>query len=349
MLSYRSVCLEGFGYALPDQVVTSSELERELAEVYDRFGLHEGRLELMTGIRERRFWPEGTLPSDAATLAGRRALQATNTPPGEVECLIHGAVSRDFLEPATASVVHDNLRLPKESVMYDISNACLGFLNGMISLANMIELGQVRKGLIVAGESSRALVRTTIDQLCKAKNLTRRTLKDAFASLTIGSGAVALVMAHESVSRLKRKLVGGVIRTATEHNDLCRGDGAGGFGAGASMTMNTDAETLLIHGCALAAETWDHFLRHVRWSREQVRRMFCHQVGSVHRDKMFESIGVSTERDFSTFEFLGNVGSVSLPITMAMGVEKDPPKKGDRLAMLGIGSGLSCVMLGVEW
>ena len=55
----------------------------------------------------------------------------------------------------------------------------------------MIELGQVRRGLIVAGESSRQLVRTTIAQLLKAPKLTRQDLKAAFASLTIGSGAVS--------------------------------------------------------------------------------------------------------------------------------------------------------------
>jgi 3-oxoacyl-[acyl-carrier-protein] synthase-3 len=349
MLRYDAVCLEGFGYALPETVVSSAELERELSEVYERFGLHEGRLELMTGIRERRFWDEGDLPSDGATEAGRQALAATGTSPEEIECLINGSVSRDFLEPATASVVHDNLRLPRQSIMFDISNACLGFLNGMISLANMIELGQVKKGLIVAGESSRALVDTTIEQLRRATKLTRGDLKRAFASLTIGSGAVALVMAHRSVAKLGARLLGGVVRTAAEHNNLCRGSEDTGFGAGASMSMNTDAETLLEQGCALAAETWRSFQHALGWTKETVSRAFCHQVGLAHRDRFYDSIGLDVSRDYVTFDVLGNVGSVSLPITMALGLERQPPSRGERIAMLGIGSGLSCIMLGVEW
>ena len=349
MIKYKHVRLESFGYALPERVVTSAELERELAPVYERFGVHEGRLELMTGIRERRFWDENTLPSDASTQAGRKALDASGVSPEDIECVIHTSVSRDFLEPATASVVHDNLSISPRALVYDISNACLGFLNGIVSLGNMIELGQVKRGLIVAGESSRNLVRTTVDQLLKATKLTKQEFKAAFASLTIGSGAVALVMSHESVAGTNHELVGGVSWTATEHNHLCRGSADTGFGSGTAMSMQTHAETLLVNGCALAGKAWEAFRSAVGWTNGDVHRTYCHQVGGAHRDKLYEALGLDPAHDFSTFEFLGNVGSVSLPLTMAMGIERDPPPAGEQIAMLGIGSGLNSVMLGVRW
>ena len=349
MFRYKRVFFEGFGYVLPENVVSSAEIERELRPIYERFGLHEGRLELMTGIRERRFWNEGTLPSEAGTRAGRRALEQAGVAPDEIECLIHTSVSRDFLEPATASVVHDNLSLPNRSVMYDISNACLGFVNGIISLANMIELGQVKRGLIVAGESSRQLVQTTIDRLLKTRKLTRQEFKAAFASLTIGSGAVALVMTHESVTQGGQPLLGGVIRTATQHNKLCRGSADIGFDKEAAMTMNTQAETLLDSGCALAVETWEAFKETLGWTADDVDRTFTHQVGLAHRDRLYEALKLDPAKDFSTFDVLGNVGSVSLPLTLAMGVEREPPRPGERIAMLGIGSGLSSAMLGLRW
>jgi 3-oxoacyl-[acyl-carrier-protein] synthase-3 len=350
MFRYDHVRLEALGYVLPEQVVTSLDLERELAPVYERFGLHEGRLELMTGIRERRFWEEGTLPSDGSTRAGRRAMENAGVRPGQIECLLHTSVSRDCLEPATASIVHDNLGLPRRSAMFDISNACLGFLNGMTTLANMIELGQVKRGLIVAGESSRQLVRTTIDQLLRAgDHLTRPEFKKAFASLTIGSGAVAVVMAHDSVAQQDHRLIGGVVRSATEHNHLCRGSADTGFGSDTAMSMNTDAELLLHGGCELAAETWGETKRALGWSNDDVDRTFGHQVGAAHRDRLFAALELDARKDFSTFEFLGNVGSVSLPLTMAMGLERKPARTGEKIAMLGIGSGLSSAMLGVVW
>ena len=94
-MRYRHVCLEGFGYALPPCVVTSAQLERELAPVYERFNLHEGRLELMTGIKERRFWEVGTLPSDADTLAGaRRPGTGAHQPRSDRVPAPHGRLAR---------------------------------------------------------------------------------------------------------------------------------------------------------------------------------------------------------------------------------------------------------------
>jgi len=78
-------------------------------------------------------------------------------------------------------------------------------------------------------------------------------------------------------------------------------------------------------------------------------RVFCHQVGSAHRKMLYKTLGLDIKKDFSTLEYLGNTGSASLPITMAIGIEKELVKKRDKIAMLGIGSGLNCVVLGVEW
>lgn len=349
-MRYERVCLDGLGYMVPETVLTSEEIERRLGPVYERFGLHPGRLEMMTGIRERRIWDEGTLPSDASTRAGRLALKDAELEPRQIECLLNTSVSRDCLEPATASVVHHNLGLPRKSLMFDISNACLGFLNGITSLANMIELGQIKRGLVVAGESSRQLITSTIDQLLSAgSRLTRQDLKAAFASLTIGSGAAAMVLAHESVSQTDHHLLGGVVGCATEHNHLCRGSEDTGFSDGATMTMRTDAEMLLEGGCELADLTWRDFQSNLGLRNDNIDRVFTHQVGAAHRDRLFNAIGMDPRKDSSTFETLGNVGSVSLPLTMAKGIEQNPPKPEDNIAMLGIGSGLSCVMLGVKW
>ena len=128
----------------------------------------------------------------------------------EIECILNCSVSRDFLEPATASVVHEKLKISPKATLFDISNACLGILNGMAVLANMIELGQITRGLLVAGENGKPLVETTIRQLLADPTMTRKKFKDAFASLTIASGAAAIVMTHASVSKNGHRLAGGI-------------------------------------------------------------------------------------------------------------------------------------------
>ena len=208
-MHFRRVCLESFGYTLPDEIVTTAELERRLAPLYERLRLPEGRLELMTGIRERRFFPPGTRPSTISIESARRAIDASGIDPPYFGALVHGSVCRDFLEPATACRVHHGLGLPGEAMIYDVSNACLGLLNGMIQVANMIELGQIRAGVVVGTECGRELVENTIERLNTDQSLTRDSIKDSIASLTIGSASVAIVLCDEELSRTGNRLDGG--------------------------------------------------------------------------------------------------------------------------------------------
>ncbi len=344
-MQYSQVCLHTFGYALPPKVLTSNAIEERLAPVYERLKLPAGRLELMSGIRERRFWEPGTRPSDGAALAGKKVLQKADLDPKSIECLIFTSVSRDMMEPATASFVHDKLGLAADCLIFDISNACLGFLDGMVMLANMIELGQVKNGLIVAGETAEELVESTIQLLLADTTLTRKKIKPAFASLTIGSGSVALYMCSGNEDMDRPQLVRGAWKANTKHSDLCQGTASGN----ATTLMNTNSEELLVRGVETAHATWQEFASISGWRADDVDRFFCHQVGSAHAKLLFENLGLDHNKNFETLAVLGNVGSVSAPITLAMAIEQGKFQPGQKGAMLGIGSGINCLMLGVEW
>ena len=349
-MKYQHVRLLNFGYELPPEIISSEDIEKRLTPVYEKLKLPKGRLELMSGIKERRLWPKGTRPSDAAVLAGKKAIAASGIPPNELDCLIFTSVSRDMMEPATASFVHNQLGLPDRCLVFDISNACLGFLDGMIFLANMIELGQIKCGLLVAGETAENLVESTIKNLLTDTSLTRKTIKYSFASLTIGSGAVALVMTHEKYSNGSQKFIGAAYRANTRHNDLCQGGQSDSPHTSQNSTlMATDSEELMKQGIETARSTWNDFLVELDWQPEEIDVFFCHQVGLAHARLLFENLKLPPAKNFETLTFLGNTGSVSAPITMAMGIEQGVFSKGQRTALLGIGSGINCLMLGVEW
>jgi hypothetical protein len=102
-MKFENVCIESLAVALPDEVWSSAAIEERLRPLYERLKLPAGRLELMSGIRERRMWPAGTRPSDASAQAGRAVLAKSALDAGRVELFVHAAVSRDMLEPATAA------------------------------------------------------------------------------------------------------------------------------------------------------------------------------------------------------------------------------------------------------
>jgi 3-oxoacyl-[acyl-carrier-protein] synthase-3 len=347
---YKNVCIEALGYELPGDVVSSLSLEHRLAPVYDRLRLHPGRLEMMTGIRERRFWENGTPPSETSAVAAEKAIVKSGIDKKDIGCLLHTSLSRDFLEPATAFLVHDSLGLPSEATIFDISNACLGFVNGMVTLANMIELGQVKAGIVVASESSRHITNVTIEEILKDPGISRENIKPSLASLTLGSGAVAAVLTHSSLSQSGHQVVGGTIRSASQHNGLCRiNTDTFFFEENSRPTMSTDSEGILRNGLELAADTWRALKKELRWHNADVDKVFCHQVTAVHQQMLFETLRLDSSKGFSSVEYLGNIGPVSLPITLAIALDNNQLNAGDRVAMLGIGSGLSCIMLGVKW
>ncbi|MCY2960696.1 MAG: 3-oxoacyl-ACP synthase III [Planctomycetota bacterium] len=344
-MRFQDIALAGLAHHLPDEVLTSARIEERLAPLYARLSLSPGRLELLSGIRERRAWPRGTRPSSVAARAGALAIERSGLARERIGVLVHASVCRDFLEPATASVVHQALGLAPRCQAFDLSNACLGFANALVVVAGMVERGEVEAGLVVAGEDGGPLVEATIARLLAAGPDARSELKRAFASLTIGAGAAACVVTRGELAPTAPKLVGGASLAATEHVELCSGD----FTAGADgPLMATDSEALLRAGCELARRTWLEFEREVGWSRGDVDRIVTHQVGSAHRRLLFESLVLDPGRDFPTFPTLGNMGSVSLPATLALAREAGFVRPGDRTALLGIGSGLQCLMLAIR-
>jgi 3-oxoacyl-[acyl-carrier-protein] synthase-3 len=348
-MNYENVCLEAITCTLPEERLTSEELESRLEPLYRRLRLPEGRLELMTGIRQRRLWPRGVLPGDRSILTGKKLLEVTGFPPEEIGVLIHGSVCRDFLEPATACKVHQQLGLPEQCSVYDVSNACLGLLSGMVQVANQIELGQIEAGLIVGTESSRGLLEATIDHLNTEMSLTRKNVKPAFASLTIGSGSAAILLTHRDRSRTGNRLLGGVTRANTSQCHLCRSDTDRAGGDAMNPLMWTDSEMLMQQGVATAKVAFDDFLDTLGWSRDAIDKTFCHQVGRAHQKLLFEQLRLPLDLNFSTLEYLGNTGAVALPTAASLGIQSGFLESGDRVALLGIGSGINVVMLGIEW
>jgi len=348
-MRYHNVCIETFAAILPSVTVTSEELEGRLKPLYDRLRLAVGRFELMTGIKELRIWENGALPSRVSAMAGRKALDLAGFAAKEIDALLHCSVSRDFVEPATSTAVHRLLKLPAHALNFDVSNACLGMLSGMIMMANMIELGQIQTGIIVAGENSKPLMNTTIQKLNQDTTLSRREIKPWFASLTIGSAAAAVVMTHASRSRTGHRLLGGAHLCNTEFNHLCQGSADTGMANSACPIMQTDSEELLVQGVKVARDTWQEAKRELNWANGTPDVVCTHQVGRMHRQRLYDALDLDMAKDFATVEYLGNTGSAALPATVAVAQEEERISHGDNLALLGIGSGINCTMLGVEW
>lgn len=330
--------MSGLAYELAPVVVSSSALEKRVEPVYQALRFPLGQLEALTGIRERRWWDADFKLTDGATRAGRKALEKAGVAASALGVLIYAGVCRDGSEPATACAVASALKVGKDCAVYDLSNACLGVLSGIVDIANRIELGQIKAGMVVSCESAREINDAMIASMLK--NPTMDHFKLSIATLTGGSGAVAVLLTDGSIGAKGPRLVGGTAQSASEHWDLCRWE---------RDFMRTDAPAVLKNGVELARGTWKKFTDEMGWTGTSIDKTICHQVGGPHRAAVLQAFGVPAEKDYTTYEFLGNIGTVSLPLTAALADERGFLEKGDKVGFLGIGSGLNCMMLGWDW
>lgn len=317
------------------EVVTSAVLDERLAETYRRVRLRPGLLERLVGIRARRWWAEGMTFVDGAAMAGAKAISESGIDPADIGVMVNTSVSRQHLEPATATAVHHALGLPSSCQNFDVTNACLGFVNGMELAGAMIDAGMVDYALIVDGEDSRAVQELTIRNLSRPET-TARDVTAQFATLTLGSGAAAMVLGRADRHPEGHRVVAAVSRAGTGHHQLCVGDNDG---------MYTDLKGLLDAGLELSEALWTEAAEDFDWSG--MRRYIVHQVSQVHTNAICERLGIDPALVPRTFPERGNIGPASVPITLAG--ELDDLLDGDRVLLMGIGSGLNASCLEIAW
>ena len=348
MPKYERVSLAALGYELGPVVVTSAELEERLAPVYARLNLQRGQLEAWTGISERRWWQPGFELSAGAIAAARKALRKAAFNPADLGAVVYAGVCRENFEPATACAVADGLGVRGGAFVYDLSNACLGVLNGIIDVANRIELGQIRAGLVVSCETAREINEIALRRLLRGADMDE--FSRSLATFTGGSGAVAVLLTDGSFGNAPgHRILGAVSEVAPEHHRLCRWGLASTDGDAQEQFMRTDSVAVLKNGVQLGQKTWGLFLEHLAWQPGEVDRVICHQVGQGHQEAILRSLRIPKEKDYATYRYLGNMGTAALPVTAALADERGALKPGQRVAFLGIGSGLTCLMMGLRW
>ncbi len=338
-MHFKNVVIQSLAAVEAPIRVTSADICKRLAPTMKRLGIRDNLLEEVSGIEARHVWKEGTQPSDAATLAAEKALEDSGIDRERIGVIINTSVSRDYLEPSTACIVHGNLGLAPHCLNFDVGNACLAFLNGMDIAARMIERAEVEYALVVDGETSRPITDATIERLLQP-DVTEAQFRDEFASLTLGSGAAAMVMARRELAPEGHSYRGSVTRAATQFNDLCRGN---------MDRMTTDTRTLLSEGLKLAAATWQATCSALGWVASELDQFIIHQVSKVHTESLVNVLGLDPDKVHAIYPQMGNIGPASVPIVLAKAMEAGKLRKGDRVALLGIGSGLNCSMAEVVW
>jgi 3-oxoacyl-[acyl-carrier-protein] synthase-3 len=338
-VKFENVSIASVRHLDAPQRITSAELDEQLKSTMERLDIKPGLLEKLAGITARRFWNPGVQPSEVASEAAELAIEEAGIDRDRLGALINTSVCRDYIEPSTACLVHGNLGLSHHCLNLDVGNACVAFVNGMDVLGNMIELGQIEYGIVVDGESSRHVVERTIERL-QDDSTDKQTFRDQFATLTLGSGAVAMVLAHRDRAPDAPRYLGGTMLAATEHNRLCLGQ---------VDYMKTDTRRLLLAGLGVSSQTWEVGKKHLGWSNDDVDEFAMHQISRVHTTQLLKTLGIEPEKAYLVFPEFGNIGPAGVPTVLSKARDERRIQRGDRVVLAAIGSGINCAAAGVLW
>ena len=175
-------------------VVTSDELDERLMATYERLGLQSGMLERLAGIHERRWWPEDVSFADGAAMAGAKALAEAGVDPSHVGLMINTSVSREHLEPSTAVGIHHRSGLP--TVVPELRPRQrvprLRQRHAARRHDDRLRADRLRPGRRRRGRSQH-VQEITLDRLSGPTATADDVLRE-FATLTLGSGAAAMVL-----------------------------------------------------------------------------------------------------------------------------------------------------------
>lgn len=336
---FEHVSIASIAHIDAPHALSSVDINERMRPTLDRLGIRTDMLGDIAGIHSRRFWEDGTQASDAATLAAEKALAELDIPRDRIGLLVNTSVSRDFLEPSTASIVSGNLGLSDTCQNFDVANACLAFITGMDIAGRMIECGEIDYALVVDGETANLAYEKTLERMA-SPDITLEQFRQEMATLTLGCGAAAMVLSRTELAPDAPRYKGGVTRAATQWNGLCRGN---------LDRMVTDTRLLLIEGMKLAQKTFSAAKIALGWAVEELDEFVIHQVSQVHTQAFIRAFGIDPKKVLTIFAEHGNIGPASVPIVLSKLKEMGRLKKGQRIALMGIGSGLNCSMAEVVW
>ena len=323
----RHATIIGIGSYLPDLILTNSDLE-EMVETSDEW------IFARTGIRERRVAAEDQATSDLAVEAARAALLTAGVGTDEIDLLLVGTSSPDFIFPSTAAVAQTKLGLSCPA--YDVMAACTGFVYALHAATAAIESGRAERVLVIGADA-----------------LTRHVdFTDRATCVLFGDGAGAVVLAASDEPGVEAIVLGA--------------DGAGAevlqIPAGGSAMPATEprvrdrmqfvrmngnevfkfAVRVIPAATSQALEASGHDVSDLAW-------LVPHQANQRITATVADRLGISHERVFSNISTTGNTSAASIPLALDELYTCGRLAPGDLLALVGFGAGLTWGAAIVRW
>ncbi len=321
--------ITGWGMAVPEPVLTNDDLSK-IVETNDQW------IRERTGIRERRIARASDFPSTLAVDASFKALEVAGLAPSELDLIICSTSTPEYLFPATACLIQDQLGATKAGA-FDLLAACSGFIFGLNMAAQSIRSGSIKNALVIGTETLSRFV----------------NWQDRSTCILFGDGAGAFVLQA-------RETPGGVL-SAVMHSDGSGGDlltlPAGGSRYPATEAtvregrhyIYMDGNEVFRFATKVMAQATEEVLKSAKLNKEDINWIVPHQANIRIINAAARGLKLPMERFVVNLDRYGNTSTASIPIATVEAVQKGMIKPGDKLVFVGFGAGLTWGALAAEW
>ncbi len=326
--SIRSV-----GCWVPPTVVKTEDIEAEIRHVYPYRGFS---LAGVTGVLERRFSEDG----GGALAASLRAVEALQEKSpfdyASIDVLIFAGVSRDYIEPAMATVIARELGI-QTTVAFDVSNACLGFVDALLVADSLISTKRCSNALVVSAEFGSNASKNALRAIKSGESFYHN-----FAALTLGDGAAAALI--QPMQPGNTRCIAGIRASFPEYSDSC----VIPMRKPEELEMYTDPKRLFAGALKHIPELYKSLAGAVKWLPSDIDALIPHQASSKIILEGAHSVQIAAEKVVSTIERFGNLASVSIPFTLAHALSTGRLTAGKKAMVAGFGSGLGIGLIALR-
>lgn len=317
------------GTYLPDQRVSSDEIMQEIG-TERQYGLPHNWMSEQMGIIERRMVSHDSKPSDLAIKAAQQAIDSCpGLDPSHIDAVIFCGIERDKPEPATAHVIQHALGL-KANHVFDVANACFGFVDGLKLASSLVDSGMITNGLVVTGEVTTKMSRAIISKL--KKGMKPEAAKHLWGMLSVGDAAGAVIVGasddgNSGFMKFNQ-------RSDSRHVGLCNYEWKHDGTADAHMQM----AQIVARGFQMNKNIFEETLKELGW--KGVDWALAHQTGDATFKQTLSLPSISEQKIVKTYPLLGNITTATLPVSFKKLLSSGSLKPGHRIGGLFAGSGL---------
>ncbi len=325
----KNAVITGWGFYAPSRVVTNVDLER-MVDTTDEW------ITSRTGIKERRFVSDGESTSSMSVRAARAALDRAKLRPQDVQMVIVGTCSPDYLFPATACIVQSEIGATKAGA-FDIEAACTSFVSALAIARGMIVSGAIQNALVIGAE-------------CLSRLL---NFKDRTTCVLFGDGAGAVVVEATNAS------VG--IESVVLHSEGSKGEmlmvKAGGSRVPASKeTLEQGQHFITMQGGEVfklavksMADAAEEALAEAGLGLDDIALMIPHQANIRIIEGVAKRLHFPMEKVFVNIQRYGNTSAASVPIAICEAEATGRMRRGDKVLLVAFGGGFTWGASVMEW